>query len=282
MSLQLLKDGLTVLYEEGPITFVRKTNLHLKYTYWKLRYRYRKFGLRIHLLDVVNIILPNVFIKYIIHQWYDFPTDTRSYRFSYVFVDPDSINYQLINPWLERYGDNANFGVGRRNWDRWRCPLADDVIAIDSLHTRFVEDQAWTETELYKYYNSRIQLGYPDWRVADYDELQTRLTDIEELFHSIKNHGYLPQHKLKNAHSDPVEFESTISLGGREVPNELFIAIGHDGEILRSENGAHRLAIAKILEIDSIPAIVQFRHEDAPALESLPAIEVFQEELDLD
>ena len=73
-------------------------------------------------------------------------------------------------------------------------------------------------------------------------------------------------------------------LGDILVPDELCIAIGRNGEIIRMANAKHRLAIATVLEIDDrIPAIVQLRHTEwngeldapvEPLSEDYPLVEV--------
>jgi len=48
---------------------------------------------------------------------------------------------------------------------------------------------------------------------------------------------------------------------GVSIPDEIRIAIGRDGQLIRCASGRHRLAVAKILGIAKIPAVVQIEHK---------------------
>jgi len=82
---------------------------------------------------------------------------------------------------------------------------------------------------------------------------------IENIIDNLLNEGYMTQKELLT--NNPSE---TKSLNNDPVPtilNEITVNIGRDGEFLWRTYGQHRLAIAKLLEIDKVPVIVCVRHK---------------------
>jgi len=45
------------------------------------------------------------------------------------------------------------------------------------------------------------------------------------------------------------------------IPDEIRVAIGRDGRLIRCASGRHRLAVAKMLGIAKVPAVVQIEHK---------------------
>lgn len=52
----------------------------------------------------------------------------------------------------------------------------------------------------------------------------------------------------------------TRRLRGVDVPDEIRLAVGRDGELMRWSGGLHRLSAAQLLDIDRIPAYVVVWH----------------------
>ena len=86
-----------------------------------------------------------------------------------------------------------------------------------------------------------------------------RLDDIQRLYNSIKEQGYLSQSDLLQ-----MDKKGTVDRNNdAETPllNEITVDIGRDGDLLYCGYGSHRLAIAKILELDSVCVKVGARHK---------------------
>ena len=83
-------------------------------------------------------------------------------------------------------------------------------------------------------------------------DLEQHCKYIESLYHIIQCEGYKSQRELflSGRIQDPVEAEE-----------EVAVCIGRDGDLLFSD-GAHRLAIAKLLGVAAIPMKVTVRHKE--------------------
>ena len=76
---------------------------------------------------------------------------------------------------------------------------------------------------------------------------------MDEVFEDIKESGYKTQKELI--------IEDGYDRGYRScMANEISIDVARDGELLYVD-GQHRLAIAKILDLDSIPVVFHVRHK---------------------
>ena len=97
------------------------------------------------------------------------------------------------------------------------------------------------------------------WGHDSIDEFDDRLGEIDELYTSIRDQGYLTQRELLETNDETVRNKNN-ELVPPEL-NEVVIDIGRDGEPLHAGPGTHRLAIAKLIGIDKIPVIVAARHK---------------------
>lgn len=81
---------------------------------------------------------------------------------------------------------------------------------------------------------------------------------MDELYKKIDREGFKPTEIMMNG--DP---KSAIKNGGdiTEHLDNIMVDIGRDGQFLFVD-GKHRLSIAKILDIDKIPANILVRHKE--------------------
>ncbi len=79
-----------------------------------------------------------------------------------------------------------------------------------------------------------------------------------ELYNSIRKNGYKTQEELSKETVTATSKDTTIDPYLGEI-NEIMVCIGREGDIL-FRDGGHRLSIAKILDIESIPVRVVKRH----------------------
>lgn len=107
----------------------------------------------------------------------------------------------------------------------------------------------WEDTAWYADVVGRISKGSVLWGCRSRDEFLRRLQFIESLYASMADEGYLMQRQLAERGD---EFVTGYEIG---------IAIGRTGRLLFCD-GAHRLAVAKLLGIEAIPVQVAVRHPD--------------------
>jgi hypothetical protein len=154
-----------------------------------------------------------------------------------------------VTPSLIRWKLSVDFYKDRVNHDLWRTLPRHAVTETEknrSIVMHFRDGVPWEETPLFDIYRRRLAQGdtvrggstLPEV-VADY---KTRVT---ALFHDMRQHGW------------------QRSVNGKETrPIPVYIA--HDGEILMSNQGNHRLAMAQILKLDHVLVEIVGRHPDAP------------------
>ena len=116
----------------------------------------------------------------------------------------------------------------------------------NAIEQRFVEGVEWSETDLSSKY--------------DKSKFEKRTSEIEQLYKHIRDDGYKSQYQLLEEDSDVAW--SGLNDAMHPLANEIAVDIGRNGELLWNMCGQHRLAIAKILEIDRIPVQVFRRHAE--------------------
>jgi hypothetical protein len=127
------------------------------------------------------------------------------------------------------------------------------------LVQRFEEGRDWAETALYEWVVDRFEdretlrgYGSPEAYLTE------RCAYVDDLFRNIESEGYRPNqeasHDNPNRSDNPFEDAWAHHL-------EPLVVIGRDGEIQVSE-GIHRVAIASILDLPSIPVQVLCRHAE--------------------
>jgi hypothetical protein len=130
------------------------------------------------------------------------------------------------------------------DWDL--DPLViDETLKHQSMRQHFVGGVAWRETELFKSYAKRIDAGKVVRSRKTIDELLEDYRKIDVLYESMQQRGFsLPDDQ-------------------RNKPGALpHVHIGRTGEILYGRAGNHRLAIAKILNLEHITCLVHARHAE--------------------
>jgi hypothetical protein len=102
--------------------------------------------------------------------------------------------------------------------------------------------KTWQETDYYKTMLASIEGGREYHRCTNAEEFDQRCAELTAIYESIAASGYKSQEEL-----------------GGNPETEVAVAIGSAGQILFAD-GAHRLAMAKLLGISEIPVVVSVRH----------------------
>ncbi|AXR77191.1 ParB-like nuclease domain containing protein [Natrarchaeobaculum sulfurireducens] len=154
-----------------------------------------------------------------------------------------------VNTWTDRFGTYHHIGAIRGgDWDL-KAKSFETHPKYKAVKRRFVDGVSWKETGVFDYMRSRIESeGCLDGCRTPSD-IGDRYSDIDVLYERIKHDGYR-SHREVSSESD---FEA--------IADEVIVNIGRDGQLVFNGTGWHRLSIAKILDIDKIPAIVGVRHK---------------------
>jgi 2-polyprenyl-3-methyl-5-hydroxy-6-metoxy-1,4-benzoquinol methylase len=190
-----------------------------------MKVRYFVFGLKLTLIPLKGI-----------------PNPERIF-----WISPDRIVYNTN--YLKNSAAKAKHFAGRvfdsklrgkvvgGNWDITPYKFT-ELIVYKSFKKRIEDRAEWQDTEFYKVMLEQANSGLYFWGVKSKDDLDKRCEYFDSLIESIKNDGY----RLNRY-------------------DEIEVNIGRNGEYL-FQNGVHRLSIAKILGIKSVPIMVFVRHKE--------------------
>ena len=185
-------------------------------------------------------------------------------------VDPADIEYCTLPSLMAQLGlSRHGCHVVDGNWDRRRThegvwyardfdpPVLaafEDHALYRSMVAHFEEDVPWPATDWYRWIEETADT--PD-QYSDIETMERRLAAVDELFDRVASDGYRTQRQLASEEDPP--------LGRKWFPcpeyYEIDVNISRDGELLFNFNGRHRLAVAKILDLERIPVRVFARHE---------------------
>ena len=130
---------------------------------------------------------------------------------------------------------SGDWDLSNKQFDRLELYEAFDQVCKHKTKT-------WQETSYYKTTIQHIEAGQEFHWCRTREEFDARCDDLSAIYESIAQKGYKSQTEL-----------------GHDPEHEIAIAIGRNGQILFSD-GAHRLAMAKLLGINEIPVLVSVRH----------------------
>ncbi len=168
------------------------------------------------------------------------------------WVDPKRIEYALVFDRLGAYDKWSERGkIIGGSWDRNLVRFEELGIGVfRGLEDRFVRHMEWEETDFYRKVLETISAGTVLWGCRNKANLDERCRYLDALYQDMKENGYRTQQEIGRSENDPYKAE-----------DEITVRIGRDGALL-FEDGQHRLAMAKLLNIDSVPIKITARHSE--------------------
>lgn len=156
-----------------------------------------------------------------------------------MYISPTNIEYGIAGRHIP--DDAPPYGIIGGSWDLEKKHWQDTIW--DGLRERFEEGKDWEETVYYEDGMERLSKGnvvqYADLNDSDgartLDEFEEYLSYLDQLYHDIKWNGYR-----------------------RDSP--ININIGRNGEWI-SNSGHHRRTIAILVDVETVPVIIRYRHE---------------------
>lgn len=203
--------------------------------------------------------------RWFVHTYWGFDANPN-HSLKYVHVQVDEVNKNERFPFSVS-GENAVMGVGKGKWDLMVANFT-ELRIFQSIKMKYEDGVDWEDTPQYEYALNRLNPTESVWNSCYTEEdLKRRCDRIDQLYKDIKEHGY----------KSNLEEDWNRELRGVPVPDELRLAIDRNGELIRCGGARHRLSIAKILDLDQIPALVQVEHEfwsgDIDIVERIPTDE---------
>ncbi len=196
-------------------------------------------------------------------------TDLHKYNcdkdpFELVYVDPQKISkitgikrpseVTLIGDVTGGEWDQSGVFRNTENPHLYRGEEFEDVLLYQSLKERFINGIKWEKTEFIQEVLQLIENGRAVWHnCRSAKDVMSRCDKIDNLYHNIRSSGYIPYRELKGG------IDHFLL---RLYTNEILFDVDRSGELLIAD-GFHRLSIAKILELDQIPALLRVRHQRA-------------------
>ncbi len=187
--------------------------------------------------------------------------------FEPVWVSPGSVSRFSARG---RISDGVLNDIGRvidGEWDRKRreqdeigqyAPTLEETVLFRGMKAHFHHDIDWEQTEIYERIRSAVidrDVRYHGCETVE--DVNEHFTHIDKVYRSIQQNGY----KLRRELRDPKpSIEEPFGYINERIM-ETSVDIGRDGEFLLVD-GRHRLAIAKLLDLDEIPVTVIVRHKE--------------------
>ncbi|HMB51923.1 MAG TPA: methyltransferase domain-containing protein [Thermoanaerobaculia bacterium] len=129
------------------------------------------------------------------------------------------------------------------DWDERSFPLS-ELAVFAAVRRRVEEGVAWEETAFHAEIEAALDRGERPFKFRTHDDLERIFAKVDRLHEEIARDGYRDQEEL----------------GTGRPWDEVVVAFDRHGRPLFVD-GRHRLALARALGLDSIPAIVAVRHE---------------------
>jgi len=184
-------------------------------------------------------------------------------------IDPEAITYitgRGPNPGRFQWQQLGTICGG--NWDRPNEKFT-DLELHSGLYDRFHNGLPWEETDFAHRVPDQAANGTADWKnVRSERDLRRAFERVDALYESIDENGYRTMTELVDAGVvDPRTHRLPEPLVRRD---EVTVDIGRDGQFLFVD-GRHRLAIAKILDLEMIPVRISARHTQWQRIRELAA-----------
>lgn len=202
------------------------------------------------LKSIARRALPQARFRYHVYQTASPIEGLRYNPLSTINISPDKITRMMI-PGTELYDKYEPGSVVGGDWDQQTKPFSDSIY-YRSLKQRFDNGEPWESTPIYKSACNRPPKNYYHGCETP-EEVLNRLNYLDEIYESIKQEGYKSQRELRKQES----------VTGTKPPelDEIRINVDRNGEPV-FDDGRHRFAMAKLLDVDQIPVIVIGRHRD--------------------
>jgi len=176
---------------------------------------------------------------------------TDANPFKIIHVEPERIQFKTRSTFRHRGW------VMDGDWDYDRTTIVGSELYA-CLKRRFVDNQTWEESGYIDFAHDEILRGGNAWNLDTKNQIEDRCNQLDSIWYSMKYNGYKSQLELIQIDAQNT-YNQNIDALHPEL-NEIGIDIGRNGEILWNRVGQHRLIMAKLLDVETIPVLVYRRH----------------------
>lgn len=237
MLRDLIQRFTSTLRDEG---IDRAILLAIRYLSWRIRYHKLIASLPVFINNFIFTINSAIYgcMLSTLHRIYPRKyTDANIYKL--LLVDPCEISSE-IDPSNRRRG-----WVETGSWDTNTTNFMDREIPT-AIIQHYDKEIPWDCTSLVNYHE------------GDKKEAIKHGRRIENLKNLLCEQGYMSQRDISS--KNPRAAWDNLNDAMHPIVNEIAVDIGRDGELIWNMAGQHRLALAKVLELDHIYVQVYRRH----------------------
>ena len=166
------------------------------------------------------------------------------------YIPTDKIKKTKKNPDFHSFLPTVKGG----EWDQDQIKI-EKTKKLQSFKQHFKEGLSWEKTQFYQETKQKLNQRNSQYSRNSNREIDEIMSDIDQLYKSIKENGFKEQKNIKN----PTSVNKTIDNYLNEF-NEVKIMYSRNGKPLLS-SGNHRTIIAKILDIEKTPVRIKARHK---------------------
>jgi len=162
------------------------------------------------------------------------------------YIDPLKIKYQVRRP-----GGGPSPFIDGGDWDNKKRKFTwnDAVVQL------YIDNLKPEKTDQYKTMKEAIK--NKNWHTSrncrNEKDLSLYFETLNDIYKDMKAGNYLPSTQVN------ARYQNTRR---RYYPDEICVSIGRHGEYIVERGGGHRLSIAQLLEVKSIPIIIIGMHYD--------------------
>jgi hypothetical protein len=165
-----------------------------------------------------------------------------------IWINPRDITHGL--QWdrhgYSKYGDRGKVMDG--DWDKDIVPLQ-EIDVFRAFDEHFTNGVPREETDYYARLLKNNEEKTYKRKMSNMEDLRERMRYLDDLYEQIKLEGFKRVTEASHGRDPKARDEDEVS-----------VRIGRNGELL-FEDGRHRLAIARLLDLEKIPAKVTVRHK---------------------
>jgi hypothetical protein len=136
------------------------------------------------------------------------------------------------------------------DWDKLERKF-NEMDIYRSYEERARKGTRWEDLPYYQRVLGQIEKGIKKWDCRNKQDLDARCARLDKIFNDMKQNGYKSRELLKKEQGKDSLFDSD---------DEIAVNIGRDGDLIFN-NGRHRLALAKIAGVKSVPVTITVRHK---------------------
>lgn len=176
--------------------------------------------------------------------------------FKIEYVNPDTIKRYTGRVGREHMNRRKLFGsVLNGDFDKSGIRMEESSI-YQAAKDHFIHKIPWNKTDAFRHRMKKFERGeYSSSQYKTKEDILDRYRRFDELYERIRVEGYRSQHEIlkESGNTNDGLFLDTL--------DEVTVDVGRNGELLLVD-GIHRLAIAKVLELDKIPVVFLVRHKE--------------------